>query len=85
MKQPSLVKRFGELVRNLRLTAGLSQEALADKCGLHRTYVGAIERGEKAVTIETAEKLATGLDLSLSDLFARLDASLGVTQKRGAR
>lgn len=64
---------FGELIRNLRLAAGLSQESLADLCDLHRTYIGAIERGEKTVTIETAKKLADGLDISLTELFKRLD------------
>lgn len=67
---------FGELIRNLRLAAGLSQESLADLCDLHRTYIGAIERGEKTVTIETAKKLADGLDISLTELFKRLDQLL---------
>ncbi len=65
--------RFGELIRNLRLAAGLSQESFADLCDLHRTYIGAIERGEKTVTIETAKKLADGLGISLTELFKRLD------------
>lgn len=51
----------------------LSQEEFADQCGLHRTYIGAIERGEKTVTIETALKLAKALNLTLSQIFAALE------------
>ena len=55
---------------------GVSQETFADLTGLHRTYIGAIERGEKTVTIETAENLAEALQLTLSGLFEGLDARL---------
>lgn len=54
----------------------MSQETFADLSGLHRTYIGAIERGEKTVTIETAENLAAALQLTLSGLFEGLDARL---------
>jgi transcriptional regulator with XRE-family HTH domain len=69
MQDKRLAKRFGVTIRRLRLLAGLSQEAFAERCGLHRTYVGSIERGEKTVTIETANKLAEALGLSLVRLF----------------
>jgi transcriptional regulator with XRE-family HTH domain len=69
MQRRPVTTRFGERVRALRESKGLSQEAFAELCDLHRTYIGAIERGEKAVTIITAEKLASALDLSLSSLF----------------
>jgi transcriptional regulator with XRE-family HTH domain len=64
--------QFGKLIRRLRSAAGFSQEAFADRCGLHRTYIGTIERGEKSVTIETAAKLAAALGLTLSQLFHEL-------------
>ena len=49
----------------------VSQEELAERAGLHRTYVGDIERGGRNVSLENIEKLAAALELSLSDLFAR--------------
>lgn len=48
-------------VRRLRRERGLSQEAFADECGLHRTYVGAIERAERNVSIDNIERMATAL------------------------
>lgn len=54
----ALVKGFGATVRRLRSEQGYSQEGFAFRVGLHRTYVGNIERGEKAVTIVTANKVA---------------------------
>lgn len=68
-----LAKRFGMLIRRLRQEAGMSQEGFALRCGLHRTYMGQIERGEKTVTIETAKRLADGLGLSFSRLFSYLE------------
>jgi transcriptional regulator with XRE-family HTH domain len=73
MKKKPLAKRVGKLIRELRHEAGLSQEDFADRCGLHRTYVGCIERGEKTITLETADKVAQALGLTLSQLFNKLD------------
>ncbi len=70
---PSLALRFGRLVRRLRNEAGWSQEEFAFRVGVHRTYVGAIERGEKTVTIETAAKIARALQMTLARLFADLE------------
>lgn len=72
MHESEITSRFGLRVRGLRKSMGLSQESFADLCGLHRTYVGAIERGEKSVTIETAEKLALALRMSMAELFQSL-------------
>jgi len=69
----SLAERFGEVIRRLRKGAGLSQEGLADLCGLHRTYVGSIERGEKTVTIATATKIADAFGLRLWQLLKRVE------------
>jgi transcriptional regulator with XRE-family HTH domain len=73
MKKRPLAKRLGNTIRKLRLEAGMSQEDFADRCELHRTYIGCIERGEKTVTIETAEKVARSLGLTLSQLFQQLE------------
>lgn len=60
---------FGKRVAELRKKKHLSQEALADLCGIHRTYIGTIERGEKSPTLNMVEKIAKGLDVSIKDLF----------------
>lgn len=56
-------------LRKLRKGLGISQEDLAEKCGLHRTYVGAIERSERNITLQTLEKLAESLGVSPQDLL----------------
>jgi transcriptional regulator with XRE-family HTH domain len=61
---------FGRAVREARARRDLSQERLGLNCGLHRNYVGAIERGEINPTLRILFKLATGLTLPLSELFA---------------
>lgn len=61
------------LARSIRLrrgALGISQEALADLCGLHRTYVGAVERAERNVSIDNIQKLATALEVSASALLS---------------
>jgi len=68
-KQGDILKRFGERVRELRLKTGLSQEAFADKCGLDRTYVGGIERGERNLSLKNIARVAAALDTSISKLF----------------
>lgn len=73
MGDEALVEGFGRTVRRLRTELGYSQEGFAFRVGLHRTYVGNIERGEKAVTIVTANKLARALGLTLAELFAELE------------
>lgn len=70
---PPLALRFGRLVRHLRSDLGWSQEEFAFRVGVHRTYVGAIERGEKTVTIETAAKIGRALEMTLAHLFAALE------------
>lgn len=73
MNEESLAKPFGRTVRRLRLEKGFSQEGFADHCGLHRTYMGSIERGEKVVSIDTAAKIARGLEIAISELFSKLE------------
>ena len=68
MSQQILIK-FGDKVRKERLKRNLSQEELAARAGVHRTYVGMIERAEKNVTLESIEKIASALELNIYELF----------------
>lgn len=61
--------QFGHRLRELRLNAGLSQEALADLAGLDRTYVSGCERGRRNASIEALHKLSTALGVPTSSLF----------------
>jgi transcriptional regulator with XRE-family HTH domain len=71
-KSPKLLVQFGERVRELRRTTGLSQEAFADHCGLDRTYISGIERGKRNVSLENLQVLAKALDVTLSRLLEGL-------------
>ena len=62
-------KQFGERGRELRLVRGLSQEALAYKAGMHRTYLGGIERGERNPSLKNISAIAEALGVTLSVLF----------------
>lgn len=57
-------------LREKRIRLGLSQESLAEKAGLHRTYIGSIERGERNVSIDNVERLAKALGVHASDLLS---------------
>jgi transcriptional regulator with XRE-family HTH domain len=61
--------RFGKAVRDKRHKLGVSQEEFADICGLDRTYVGGVERGERNLALVNIEKIAKALRISLSELF----------------
>ena len=67
-----IAKVIGQRIRNYRTTAGLSQEKLAELSGCHPTYIGQLERGEKNATLESIEKIASALNVSLSKLFEQL-------------
>jgi transcriptional regulator with XRE-family HTH domain len=70
MQTGDIRTRFGSRVRQLRNERGWSQEAFADRAGLHRTYIGSIERGEQNISLENIEKVAATLGVSLAELFA---------------
>jgi transcriptional regulator with XRE-family HTH domain len=70
MNEGDIRIHFGARVRQLRNERGWSQEAFADRAGLHRTYVGAIERGEQNLSLVNIEKLAATLGVSLAELFS---------------
>ncbi len=65
---PRTLIRFGEKVRTERTKRGLSQEELGAKAGVHRTYIGMIERGEKNITLLNIEKIARALGIIISNL-----------------
>lgn len=69
MKATPTRKKLGKRLRELRKTAGLSQEELGFKAGIHRTYIGAIERGEQNVSVDNIHKLAKALTVSAGELF----------------
>jgi len=68
MKKLVLIN-FGNKVREERLKRDLSQEELAEKAGVHRTYIGMIERAEKNITLSNIEKIALALGIEISQLF----------------
>jgi transcriptional regulator with XRE-family HTH domain len=61
--------RVGKAIRRLRTAAGFSQEGFAHACKFHRTYIGAIERGEKNLTLDSIERLAKTLKITTFQLF----------------
>ena len=67
-KEPILLA-FGQRVQELRKERNLSQEQLADLAGVHRTYIGMIERAKKNITLCNIERIAKALKLSIKDLF----------------
>lgn len=70
-----IAKSVGQRIRNYRNQLGLSQEKLAELSGCHPTYIGQIERGEKNATLESIEKIASALNISLSKLFEKIGAT----------
>jgi len=61
--------RLGKAIRDKRLEQGFSQEKFADKCGVHRTYIGSIERGERNVSLKNLLTIATALKMKTSELL----------------
>ena len=68
-----IAKHIGNRIRNYRMQLGYSQERLAEISGCHPTYIGQVERGEKNPTLESIEKIASALRVSMSKLFENLD------------
>ncbi len=69
----TLGPRLGRIVRKYRVAAGLSQEALADKAGLHRTYISLLERGLRSPSIDTLRQVAGALGISTAELVAEAE------------
>lgn len=64
-----ILSKFGRQLRNLRKAKGWSQEKLAQEAGLHRTYVGAVERGERNISLQNIHRLAQALGITVKELF----------------
>lgn len=75
MKKRNIAQEIGLIIRQVRIDKGLSQEELAFRCDLHRTYIGSIERAEKVASIITLEKVAKALDISLSEIFKKYESN----------
>ncbi len=73
MVQTDILTRYGQAVRKVRLEQEISQEELADRCGLHRTYISDIELGKRNLSLENIERIARSLNKSLSDFFREVE------------
>ena len=62
-------QRLGDQLKIVRLKKGLTQEQLAELSGLHRTYIGSVERGERNITVKNLYKILLAMNCSLSDFF----------------
>lgn len=70
--------RLGAVIRRHREAAGLSQDALADRASLHRTFIGTVERSESNLSLDTLERLARALEVSVGDLVQEAERDDGV-------
>ncbi|MGA4048817.1 helix-turn-helix domain-containing protein [Ralstonia nicotianae] len=82
-KVPELVL-FGEAVREQRKARGFSQEAFGDSCGIDRSYMGGIERGEHNLALVNILKIIAALDMQPSEFFKALDKPVKVREKMQA-
>ena len=73
--KPDIRERFGHAVRARREHLGLTQEVLADRVGIHRTYLSDVERGTRNVSLLNIELLAAALRLSIAELFEMVEGS----------
>ena len=76
--QADILFLFGQAIRGLRQEKNISQEAFADICGLHRTYISDVELGKRNVSLENIEKIANALDITLPKLFERVVSNAGI-------
>ena len=80
-----LRRDIGQRVRELRKDRGLSQEKLAELAGVHRTFVGKIERGESAITVDSIAVLCYALDTTLAEFFGAFSKPLQIRGPRRQR
>lgn len=69
----SIQKKFGYYIRIFRQNLGLSQEKFSLKIGMDRTYYASVENGKRNISIANIQKIADGLNISLSELFSAID------------
>ncbi len=72
-KNTDLTERFPEVLKEVRLQKGISQEELADRAGLHRTYISQIERSLKSPSLRSLGQIADALEISLSSLIKKME------------
>ena len=77
-----ILQALGRRIRELRTEHGYSQEAFADKCGVHRTFMGTVERGESNLSFQNIAKVATTLGVSLSTLFLDIEGRAQILAKQ---
>jgi transcriptional regulator with XRE-family HTH domain len=73
--KPDIRERFGFAIKTRREELNLTQEDLADKAGIHRTYLSDVERGSRNLSLINIERLAAALSISMSDLFRLVERS----------
>jgi transcriptional regulator with XRE-family HTH domain len=78
-----LLQALGQRIRELRTEQGYSQEGFADKCGVHRTFMGTVERGESNLSFQNIAKVSTTLGIPLSALFIDLEVKAQTTAGHG--
>ena len=69
----ALRSKLGHAIRRLRRAAGYSQESFADKCGVHRTYMGSVERGETNISLDNLERIAKALNMTAGQLLVEAE------------
>lgn len=75
---PDILLQYGQVIRSLRQSRNISQEKLGDLCGLHRTYISDIELGKRNVSLENIERMATALNMRISDIFTEVEKHEGI-------
>ena len=69
----NLQRKFGLVIKELRLEKGFSQESLANQSDIDRTYISDIEKGERNISLKIIERLSVTLQISLSELFKKIE------------
>jgi transcriptional regulator with XRE-family HTH domain len=80
-----LLQALGQRIRELRTELGYSQEGFADKCGVHRTFMGTIERGESNLSFQNIARVAATLHIPLSTLFLGIEGKAQVSTAQSAK
>jgi len=81
----TLLRALGQRIRELRSKRQYSHEAFADHCGVHRTFMGAVERGESNISFQNLAKIAAGLGITLSRLLNGIESRAAKMEDRSRR
>lgn len=80
-ERPAVLLAFGRAVREARKARGFSQEAFADRCGIDRSYMGCVERGERNLALVNIDKIINALGMPPSEFFKALDKPTDEAEK----